>query len=417
MGGLNFFIVLILIVFACVAIAGIYPAIISSKYNLVNLLKGSQRISGTNRVTRLLLVIQFSISILVLISGIIFIKNSNYIATKDLGFDSDRLIFLRLEDPGQFDAFSSSLTKISGVSKVSAPQDHLGIRFRSGEVDVDGKVIQSNIIFTGPDYFETMGFGLVKGRSLNESDVDKSVVVTKGLVQKLKLEDPIGSCLMWRKKRYTIVGVIDDVIENWYMVSSRERPQIFFRAEKEKNNEFLIVRTEEQTTLEVYNRILISWDELYPLRPISANIHIDYIQNGPLDTAKDLMSVFVFLTVMTGLLSLTAIYSLAALNVEKRKNEIGIRKTFGASMYHLTQLLNREFLLILGSASVIGSICCFLIFHEFVLVQEYNIIFSKVSLWPFLIAPLLLIIVGGLTSGGLIFKTASTNPTSILRNE
>lgn len=416
-GGLNFFITLILIVFACAAIAGIYPAIISSKYDPVNLLKGSQRVFGTNGITRFLLVIQFSISILVLTSGIIFIKNSNYIATKDLGFDSDRLIFIRFEDVKQFDALSNSIKQIAGVSKVAASQDHFGIRFRREEVDVDGKAIKSKLIFTGSDYFETMGFSLIGGRYLNESDFDKSVVITKGLADQLEFENPTSGSLVWRDKRYSIVGVIDDVVENWYAVSAREKPQVFFLAEKEKNNKFLIVRTEEQSTQEVYKQIVTSWDELYPFNPINANIHIKQIQEGPLDTAKDLSNVFIFLTIMTALLSLTGVYSLAALNVEKRKNEIGIRKTLGASISHLTQLLNKEFLLILGSSAVIGSALCFLIFHEIMTVHDYNIIFSNIGLEPFVIAPVLLIIIGGLTSGGLIFKAASTNPTSILRNE
>lgn len=415
--GLKFFITLLLLVFTGVAIAGFYPALIYSKSRPVKLLKREEEVRGTNIFSRSMLILQFSITLLILISGIIFMENSSFMMNKDMGFDGDQMIYVQFETGEDLQLFSNSIDQLSGVSSTAGSQNHVGVSFNRNEISVDEKKSVSWLYHISEAYFNTMGFRLKEGRRLLASDYGKSVIVTENFVKQFKLDNPIGKTVKWQDKHYSIIGVIDDIVDNWYVVKSlNESPKIFFHAAPRQNDRFLAIKTESNQTDEVYSRVQDTWNKLFPLKPFEGNSQIGHLNNGQLMTANNLKKIFAFLTIMTILLSLAGIYALAALNVEKRTHEIGIRKVLGASVSQLVRLVNREFVLTLLIAGVIGSSACYFLFQN-IIDNDFKIIFIEIGWTPYLIASLFLVLVGMITSGSLIYKTATRNPVNTLRNE
>jgi ABC-type antimicrobial peptide transport system permease subunit len=175
------------------------------------------------------------------------------------------------------------------------------------------------------------------------------------------------------------------------------------------------VRADESDLPEVKAFLETTWKKLYPTKPFESRYQEDIVMHEIKTVNGNLEKIFLFLTVLGGLLSASGIFALASLNIAKRTKEIGIRKALGASVTNVVALLNREFVIILTLASIIGSVGGFYLTDA--LLTEIYAYHIPVGITSVVICALTIFVIGIFTTSYTILKAAQANPVNTLRSE
>ncbi|MBL0742343.1 ABC transporter permease [Chryseolinea lacunae] len=416
LSGLNLFIALLGLVFVTAMVAGIYPALVSSKFKPTVLLKGSVKIKGTNALTHSLVAAQFALSVIVLIAGVIFIQNTKYQDSIRFGYDKDQIITVSLQGERDFEAMEKALVSNPKVLSIGVADGTIGRNPYGTPIRIDTTQYEVQAMGIGKNYFETMGLKVVQGRNLNldnASDVKEGVVVNRAFVERTGMKDPIDQIIFLHNGKHFIVGVIDNHIDNLYRAKEPE-PFVFYAAGKEQYIT-MVVKTEHADLLETQKSLEKTWKEVFPTRPFESQLQDDVVLANSRELNTNLEKIFIFLTILGGLLSASGIFALASLNIAKRTKEIGIRKSLGASVRSVVTLLNREFVVVLSIAAVLGSVGGYYATNALLgVIYVYHI---PVGLAPIVGCAIFIFLVGILTTSSTIMRAAKTNPVETLRSE
>lgn len=416
MNGLNLFIALIILVFVAALIAGIYPALLSSKFKPTLLLKGGVKIKGTNMLTRTLVGLQFALSVIVLIGGVVFIQNSKFQDSIQFGYDMDMVIALRIQGERDFNIMEKAITSNPKILSVAVSDGNVGGNNYQTPVGIDTSKYTVQAMGVGKNYFETMGLRVVEGRTFNldnSSDQTEGIVVNKAFVEKTGLMDPLEKIVILHDNPRRILGVIENHVDNLFR-SKEPEPFIFYPAGK---NQYItmLVRSEAADLAETQKYLEGKWKELFPTKQFEAQFQEDLVLKDSRETNANLEKIFLFITVLGGLLSASGIFALASLNIAKRTKEIGIRKALGASIQNVVTLLNREFIIILSVAGVLGAIAGYYLTNA--LLKEIYAFHIPVGIVSVILCTLFIFAVGLVTTSTTIFKAAKANPVDTLRTE
>jgi putative ABC transport system permease protein len=416
LSGINLFVTIVILVFVASLLAGMYPAIFNARFKPVSLLKGSVKIKGTNGLTRSLVAIQFALSAIVLIAGVIFIQNNNFQERINFGYDTDMVFTVQIQSESEFEAMRNVLARNRKVLSTAVTQQHVGYSNYEFPIKIDTAEYRSRLLAVGKDYFETMGFTLTQGRFLdldNASDFEEGLIVNETFVEKLNLKDPLDKVISVHEKKRHIVGVIKNHVDNLFR-SKEPEPFVFFPAEK-KSYELMLVKTAPEDLAETQKFAEKTWKDLFPEKPFNSQFQDDILLENTKRTNSNLKNIFIFLTILGALLSASGIFSLASLNIAKRTKEIGIRKALGASVTSVVTLLNREFIIILSLSVILGSAGGYYLTKA--LLDEIYAYHIKVDIiWVFLCASFVFII-GIATTTSTILQAAKANPVNTLRSE
>jgi putative ABC transport system permease protein len=416
MNGLNLFIALIVLVFLAALIAGIYPALLSSKFKPTLLLKGAVKIKGTNMLTRLLVGLQFSLSVIVLIAGVVFIQNTRFQDTIEFGYDKDMVVTLRLQSEREFDLMEKAILANPKILEIAVSDGNVGSNNYQTPVTVDTGKYNVQAMGVGKNYFETMGLRIAEGRSFNldnASDQNEGVIVNKAFIEKTGIKDPLEKTVILHDNRRRILGVIENHVDNLYR-SKEPEPFIFYPAGK--NQYFnMLVKAENKDLGEVQKYLEKTWKQLFPTKPFESQFQEDLVLKNSRDLNANMEKIFLFITILGGLLSASGIFALASLNIAKRTKEIGIRKALGASIRNVVGLLNREFVIILSFAGILGAVGGYYLTNA--MLKAIYAYYIPVGIISVVACTLFIFGVGIFTTSTTIFKAAKTNPVDTLRNE
>jgi len=416
LSGVNLFITLIMLVFLTSLLAGIYPALNSSKFKPTALLKGTVQIKGTNFLTRTLVALQFAMSVIVLIGGVVFIQNTKYQGDVQVGYDKDMIVTVALKGEREYEAMQAVIASNPKILSIGVSDGNIGSSTYQTPVKIDTGEYNVQTAGVGINYFETMGLKLVEGRTFdlnNVNDQNEAVIVNKAFVEKTGLTDPIDKIVVLHDLRRHIIGVIENHFDNVYRSKEME-PFIFYPAGK---NQYvnLVVKTEHENLPEIQKYLEKTWKELYPTKPFESKYQEDLVMAGSRELNANLEKIFLFITLLGGLLSASGIFALASLNVAKRTKEIGIRKALGASVNNIVGLLNREFIIILTIAVILGSVGGYFLTGTLLgAIYKYHI---PVGIVPVVLCAATIFGIGIFTTSATILKAAKTNPVDTLRSE
>lgn len=416
MNGLNLFIALILLIFLAALIAGIYPALLSSRFKPTLLLKGGVKIKGTNVLTRALVGMQFALSVIVLIGGVVFIQNAKFQDTLEFGYDTDMVITVQLQGERDFDLMEKAILTNPKILSVGVSDGNVGSNNYQTPVGIDTGKFNVQAMGVGKNYFETMGLPLAEGRTFNfdnASDQTEGVVVNRAFVAMTGLVDPLEKTVILHDIKRRILGVIENHVDNLYR-SKEPEPFIFYPAGK---NQYVLleVRTEPANLGEVQKYLEATWKQLFPSRGFQSQYQEDLVLKNSREVNANLEKIFLFITVLGGLLSASGIFALASLNIARRTKEIGIRKALGASVRNVVSLLNREFVFILSAAAALGAVAGYYLTNA--LLKEIYAYHVPVGILSVVLSTLFIFIIGIFTTSTTIFKAARANPVDTLRNE
>jgi ABC-type antimicrobial peptide transport system permease subunit len=177
---------------------------------------------------------------------------------------------------------------------------------------------------------------------------------------------------------------------------------------------WMVVRTRQDDILTMRSNLENKWKAVFPGRPFESKLQEEMVHEESNGYNNNLRQILFFITLLGCLLSASGIYASASLNVQKRTKEIGVRKVLGASVVSIIRLLNREFVVILALAAMLGSVGGRILTD--ILLDQYTQ-HIKPDVITILFCSLGVFAIGICATSSTIFRTASTNPTTTLRSE
>jgi predicted permease len=402
-------------------IAGSYPAFYLSSFNPVTVLKGLRIKSNGSAgfIRKGLVILQFSISIILIISTILIYQQINYAKNRDLGYNKENLVYLQLQGKMKqhFYAIKNDLLQTGVVKNASLSRSMvLQLGSNTGNFQWQGKDPNKQILITveavSPEYASTMGMHIKAGRDFYP-DVkadSNNVIINETLAKLMGNKNILGSVLSHGDSKYTVVGVMKDFIyNNLYSPSS---PLILYSDTSSTN--YLTISLKQtanlSSALAKVENVIKSDNPGFPFEYKFVDEQFDQFFKTETLIGK-LATVFAILAIFISCLGL---FGLAAYTAERRTKEIGIRKVLGASAKGLAGLLSADFLKLVTLSCLIAFPVAWWMLNDWLRGYEYRI---QINWSIFLIAGLLALFIALLTVSFQAIKAAMANPVESLRSE
>lgn len=403
-------------------IAGIYPALILSSIKPTRVLKGTVSTNTGGTILRKgLVVFQFVISIGLIATAYIITEQVRFAQNKDLGYESDNLIAVRLgtqEAFTQYETLKTNMSKISGVKSVSGCNIFPSQMLRSdvgaylpGSDPSKPKLVKVNGIQSG--YLETTKTKLLTGRAVKKQDTSQ-VLVNKATIDafNIKPDDAIGQKILFSTGEDVTTVEIIGVTENFHFASLREEiePLLMY---VDNSPDWLLIKTQTTDFENILNQLQVAWKKINKTTPFVYNF-VDKETEKLIAEEKRLANISVAFTTLAILISCLGLFGLISFMAEQKKKEIGIRKVLGASVSTVMKMLTKDFLILIIIALFIATPIAYYAMENWLQDFTYRI---SISWWIFLIAGIITMSITFLTVSIQAIKAATANPVNSLRTE
>lgn len=418
---------LLIITIICGLIAGSYPSLYLSSFNPVFVLKGLRIKTGSAAFIRKgLVVFQFSISIILIVSTIVIYQQIQHVKSRSLGFNKNNLLQVDMnsEMGKNYTAIRQDILGTGMVENIA--YSNYNILYdgnNTGGLVWEGKSTSNQVListrFVSPGYVHTSGIEILQGRDLVETDSVQSkkmnVLITQSLEKLMGNGSAIGKILHWDKDtsgfQVQVVGVVNDYMYgNMY---GKPDPVIFFCV-KPEDASIVYTRLKPgvaiETALHKMEAVIQKNNPSYPF-----TYHFVDDQFNQMFSNEQLISklsrVFATLAIIISCLGL---FGLAAYTAERRIKEIGIRKVLGASVGNITATLSRDFIKLVLIANLIAWPVAWYVISNWLNDFAYRI---PVSWMVFLAAGSIALVIAVVTISFQAIKAAMANPVKSLRTE
>lgn len=396
-------------------IAGSYPALLLSRLKPVEVLHGKLKAGGSGVLTKSLVVIQFALSVFLIISMMIMQKQVRFFKTTDLGYEAQNLVFIPTEtDEGErlMEIYRHELARDKRILSVSGSQWGEG----NTDVEADGIKFRTTHFRIDFEYLKTLGVALKEGRNFSRdfaTDKTNAVIVNETLVKRFGWQQPIGKQLTFEYgsiKNPTIIGVVKD----FHFASLHEeiRP-LMMHLDRELSVDLVWVKISPVEVSSTLALLEDTWRNIAPNTPFRHEFLDDFNQRQYL--AEERWSQIVsYAAIFAMIIACLGLFGLAALLVVRRTKEIGIRKVLGASTTGIVNLLSKDFAKLVVMANLVAWPLAYFAMNKWLQDFAYRI---QPEVWTFLGAGVLALGIALLTISFQAIKSALANPVEALRYE
>jgi putative ABC transport system permease protein len=424
--------IFILIAFVVITglVAGLYPAFVLSSFNPIMVLKGRFKSNKYGLALRNGLVIfQFAISVVLIISTIVVNRQMNYMLGNKLGFKKDHVIVIERTDilENQLPAFKNDVLSISGIESVSGTntmpgnQNFFGTTWR--EVDAKAPMTGRGMI-VDEDYAKTIGLELKEGRFFSKefSTDTLSIVLNERAVNELGLKNAIGSRLTTPDDFYNapdgspyiynVVGVVKDF--HYHSLHEPISPLVIINSKKFGGRSGLVaLRIKGDNFKTAIANLGSVWKKFVKGKPFNYY----FLDKSLADQYKAEQTTQRIFTIFSGLaifIACIGLLGLAAYATQQRTREISIRKVLGASENSIVTMLSKDFLKLVLVSSVVAFPVAWWGMNKWLQDFAYR---TNIGWWIFVIAALAALLIALFTVSTQALKAAFTNPIKNLRTE
>ncbi len=403
-------------------LAGLYPALVMSGFSPALAIKN--RVSTANAggvgLRKTLVVVQFAITAILIVSTLIIIRQMSYIRDKSLGFDTQAVAMIGMPTDSlsqlKLNTIKEQILAQNGVKSVSfnsAPpssqnNNETSFRYNSSE----SADFQVSIKVGDEKYFETFGLTLVAGRGFAKSDTIKEFVVNETMLRKLNVKNPneaIGKTIgLWGSKG-PIVGVVKDF--NNYSLHTAIAPIAIFSRKSMYSS--LAIKLESKQLVSTMKQVEKVFNATFPDYVYEANFIDDEITNY-YHTEQVMGTLFKVFAGVVIFISFIGLFGLISFVATQRTREIAIRKVLGASNLELIKMLNSSFLWMVLIANMVAWPVAYIFVEKWLSTFQYRI---DLSIWPFLIAMIISMGITLITVTLRSYRAAKANTIDALKYE
>ena len=395
-------------------LSGSYPGFYLSAFRPIQVFKGiSGSGYGAARLRKILVVIQFIITISLIMATLIVQDQLTYIRNKKLGFQKENIVAIPIRDASlrkQYESFKNELRQIPAVINVSATN----AMPYSGGLLTKVKEKRLQLKFIDEDYIPTLGLEIVNGRNFSKLiPTDSSAfILNESAVQLLGWEDPIGKefkIALKRDANSMVIGVIKDFHNNPLHQSIEPLafeifPKFFDR---------FLVKVQMDDLVATLNLIQEKWQKFVPHRPFECSF-LDEDYDKLYRSEQKMGKIFGYFSLLAILIACQGLFGLAAFTAEQRTREIGVRKVLGASIINIVTLLSGEFVKLIFTACIIALPIAYFAMNRWLQDFAYRI---NITWWIFLVAGTVAMAIALITVSYQSIKAALANPVKSLRYE
>ena len=396
-------------------LAGFYPAIVLSGFYPIKTLKNELTTGKKGNVFKQMLsVIQITLSLVLIIGVLIISKQINFMKTKDLGFDNTNIIYFRsngnIEE--RYDFFKQRILENSDINSVSRAGSEFGERYHiNDEEEINGNKISYQAIVADPDFVKTMGLKLVEGRNYewNRASDHGAMLINEAAAREFGVDSIIGYQMSFLGEKQRIIGIYKDVHNESF--HEKITPAVLVNYDVMLHR--VIIKLSGNNKKNAIGHIEKVWNEVIPDVPFQ----YDFLEDKYAElykTEEKFGMVIKFSALLSILIACLGLFGIVSFTSERRKKEIGIRKSNGASTANILMLLNKGIMKWVGIATILACPIAYYATNKWLQNFAYR---APFDIGVYILAFSMVLFIALLSVAIVVFKTAKTNPAECLRYE
>ena len=405
--------------------AGSYPAVFLSAFRPVDALQAKVKIGGKGIVTKSLVMIQYILSIFLIISTLVMWRQLNYIRSKPLGFDKEQIIYIQTysfwqesEGAGIFEIYRNELTGHSEILNISCADSSFTDGWSIEEWEQNGQKKTAFVYRIDHNYLDTLGIELLQGRNFLKkftSDESEAVIINEALAKQFEWDSAIGQKLYGFNN---VQGLTDPtvigVVKNYHFESlHNEIAPVILHINPSWPIQTILVKIRPDNISQTLTYLRETWQKITSHKPFEYYFLSDDVDRQYREEAR-WSKIVSYSSLLAILISCLGLFGLTSLRVAQRTKEIGIRKILGASVPKVVQLISLEFIKLVTVANLIAWPAAYLVMHRWIQSFAYRI---PIEVWIFLLAAALAILIALVTVCLQSVKAAISDPVQALRYE
>ncbi len=428
----NIFLLPLFILLALIVgiISGIYPAIFMSRFSPVKGFRGGFQ-GGRRRVlfSNMMVVVQFTISVALIIGTLIVSSQLRYLQNKELGYEKDQLLVLKRTYPlgKSIQAFCREIENIPGVAGATNSTSYLGFNNSTETYQIEGRMASKNFLFATNyvdiDFMNTYGFNLVGERSrffdYSHPDDTTAILVNLAAIKEYNIVDPFSTVILeptleGDTNKLRIIGILED-----FHHSSLFEPigpyMVRYKTEEHEWAGYITIRlgVAGKGIPITLDKIRNTWFAMTGEAPFQYFFLDEELDNYYKEEQRTGRLALLF-SILATLIACLGLFGLTMHNTQRRTREIGIRKVMGASIGEVVLHVSREIASLVILSVLLAWILAYLFMQDWLMNFPYNIGFKP---WIYALAAMTAVLISAMDVATLAYRAARSNPADVLHYE